>query len=316
MFGNLKQLLAYVALFLVTSIVLFNGSFYSNTTDNNSFASPNPLDTFTITSNPGASNNGGSAGWAMFFDLIAGAHDVTITQMSTASTSAASGSFTVEVFTRNGTGLGGTVSSGPGSSSAGWTSLGSVPVTQGTTSNGISLVFSIPTFIVPAFDTIGVALKFAVVGPRYYGTGTPPYTVVSDSNLTLITGDGRSAPFTTTGSFFTSRALTGVIRYVVNPISVVGSLGGEIPKGYRLEQNYPNPFNPATSIEFAVPEKSNVVLKIYNSQGKEITTLVNEEYLTGTYNVRWDASGHSSGVYFYTIKTGKFTQTKKMLLVK
>ena len=148
----------------------------------------------------------------MFFDLIAGPVDITVTQMSTASNSAASGNFTVEIFTRSGTALG-----TPGSDTAGWTSIGTVPVVQGPTSNGVSLLFTIPSISIDAGDTVGVALQFAVAGPRYFGTGTPPYGVFADSNLTLITGDARSAPFTTGGSYFHSRGLCGVIRYVVNP---------------------------------------------------------------------------------------------------
>jgi len=78
-------------------------------------------DTFTITGNPGVANNGGSTGWAMFLDLIAGPRNLVVTQMSTASTAAANASFTIDVYTRTGTSLGGPVGSGPGSSTAGWT---------------------------------------------------------------------------------------------------------------------------------------------------------------------------------------------------
>lgn len=316
MFHNFKNYIIFFVLILLTSIFFFNGSYGFKTENDPAFYNLNLLDTITLPANPGPSNNGGSSGWAMFFDLIAGTRDITVTQMSTGNTGVASASFSVEVFTRSGTSLGGPVGVGPGSSSAGWTSLGSVPVTQGLTGSGISLIFSLPPILVSAGDTVGVALKFNGVGPRYVGTGSPPYSIYSDSNITLITGDGRSAPFTTTGSWFASRALCGVIRYVVNTVSGIGKISSEIPNGFRLEQNYPNPFNPTTTIEFAVPEKSKIILKIYNAQGQEITTLANDEYLPGTYSVRWNASELSSGVYFYSIKAGKFSQTKKMLLVK
>lgn len=188
---------------------------YQNRTVNPQTGQLSLVDTFTVNA-PGAPNNGGSAGWAMFLDLITGASSVVVTQMSTANTGTAGAVFSVEIFTRDGTALGGPVGSGPGSSPAGWTSLGTVPATQGAVGSGISLVFNIPPITVAANDTVGVAIKFNTVGPRYLGSGSPPYSVFTDGTLTVVTGDGRSAPFTTTGSWFASRALTGVVRYVLN----------------------------------------------------------------------------------------------------
>ncbi|MBI5472565.1 MAG: T9SS type A sorting domain-containing protein [Ignavibacteriae bacterium] len=166
-----------------------------------------------LPANPGPSNNGGATGYAIFMDFIGGPIPIDITNMRTANTAAAAASFTVEVLTRDGTSLGGPVGSGAGSSMAGWTSRGTVPVVQGPTGSGISEVFAIPTISITPGDTVGVALRFTGAGPRYFGTGTPPYTTYTDGNLTLITGDSRSAPFTTTGSFFTSRALVGEVHY-------------------------------------------------------------------------------------------------------
>lgn len=171
----------------------------------------------TLVANPGPANNGGSAGWAMFFDLTTGANAVNVTGLTTASTAAANSVFNIEVFTRAGTALGGPVGSGPGSSSAGWTSLGIASATQGAVSSAISLLVDIPDISVASNSTVGVALRFTVAGPRYFGTGTPAYSTYSDSNLTLKTGDGRSAPFTTTGSFFASRAMVGSLEYTAVP---------------------------------------------------------------------------------------------------
>ncbi len=171
--------------------------------------------------NPGPANNGGSATWAMFFDLIANQdYSIEVFQMTTASAAAANVSFSVEFFTRSGSALGGPVGSGPGSSSAGWTSIGTVPVTQGSTASGISLPFATPLISINPGDTVGVAMRFNTVGPRYYGTGTPPYGNYSNASLRIITGDVRSAPFTTTGSFFTSRELVGEIYYNATIIPV------------------------------------------------------------------------------------------------
>lgn len=113
---------------------------------------------------------------------------------------------------------------------------------------------------------------------------------------------------------------------IVNPI-IFTSSNGILEKSvfsgitdnvheYRLLDNYPNPFNPSTSITYSVPEEQIVELKIYNVQGKEVVQLVNDRQSAGIYKVRWDASGVSSGIYFYTISAGEFRQTRKMLLLR
>ncbi len=85
---------------------------------------------------------------------------------------------------------------------------------------------------------------------------------------------------------------------------------------YKLEQNYPNPFNPSTKISYRIPETGLVSLKVYDVLGKEIASLVNEEKDAGIYDVNFNAANLPSGIYFYTIKTSKFTDTKKMILLK
>ena len=89
-----------------------------------------------------------------------------------------------------------------------------------------------------------------------------------------------------------------------------------LPIVYKLEQNYPNPFNPSTIIKFAVPERSNVIIKIYDVLGGELFTLVNEEMDAGWYEKIFSANGFSSGVYIYRMEAGKYISTKKMLLIK
>ncbi len=90
----------------------------------------------------------------------------------------------------------------------------------------------------------------------------------------------------------------------------------EIPTVFALAQNYPNPFNPETSIRFSVPQESFVTVKVFNTLGEEVMTLVNEEKTAGTYNVSFNAKNLTSGIYFYTIKANDFTSTKKMILMK
>jgi len=97
----------------------------------------------------------------------------------------------------------------------------------------------------------------------------------------------------------------GTIISTVSPLGIQ-AISSEIPKIYLLSQNYPNPFNPQTKTK----------LLIYDLLGREITTLVNEELRPGTYEAEWDGSNYSSGVYFYKIISGDFTETKKMVLMK
>ena len=89
-----------------------------------------------------------------------------------------------------------------------------------------------------------------------------------------------------------------------------------LPKEYELLQNYPNPFNPITTIYYSLKERGTVLLKIFNALGKEIKTLVKEQQDAGTYKLEFDASSLSSGIYFYVLKTGEFTATKKMVLIR
>lgn len=85
---------------------------------------------------------------------------------------------------------------------------------------------------------------------------------------------------------------------------------------FVLNQNYPNPFNPATTINFSIPEASFVSLKVFNSLGQEIETLVAKELNAGNYKYDWDATNLTSGIYFYTIQAGNFIDTKKMILLR
>lgn len=96
---------------------------------------------------------------------------------------------------------------------------------------------------------------------------------------------------------------------------------GSISAGFKLEQNYPNPFNPTTHIRYAIGSRQFVSLKIYDVLGKEITTLVNEEKPAGEYTVEFSASAGdgsrlSSGIYYYQLKTGDFSETRKLILMK
>ena len=100
------------------------------------------------------------------------------------------------------------------------------------------------------------------------------------------------------------------------PITGIRSLKGGMPSRFELEQNFPNPFNPTTSIRFTVPRTSFATLKVYNSLGEDVATLVSRQLVTGTHETEFNASGLASGTYFYRLQAGDFVETKKLLLLK
>lgn len=89
-----------------------------------------------------------------------------------------------------------------------------------------------------------------------------------------------------------------------------------VPTGFRLEQNYPNPFNSSTTISFYVPKKEWVSVKIFDLLGREVETLVSDELAPGAYTSQWDASRMPSGVYFYRLQAGSFSETRKLVVLK
>ncbi|MFZ4621707.1 MAG: T9SS type A sorting domain-containing protein [Bacteroidota bacterium] len=89
-----------------------------------------------------------------------------------------------------------------------------------------------------------------------------------------------------------------------------------LPEGFSLSQNYPNPFNPSTNINYQLANNSFVTLKVYDAIGREVAALVNESKDAGTYSVQFNGSNVSSGMYFYTLRAGAFTATKKLILLK
>jgi len=102
-----------------------------------------------------------------------------------------------------------------------------------------------------------------------------------------------------------------------NPNSIPTSVFDNINVfSFQLSNNYPNPFNPSTIIRYEIGNTSDVKLKIYNLQGEEIKTLINKEQTAGTYEVKFNANGLSSGIYLYRLQAGNFIETKKMTLIK
>jgi hypothetical protein len=90
----------------------------------------------------------------------------------------------------------------------------------------------------------------------------------------------------------------------------------DIPADFMLGQNYPNPFNPSTTISFAIPVQSHVSLRVYDVMGREVSLLIDENKSAGIYDIGFDASGLSSGTYFYKLTAGNFSQIKKLVVIK
>ncbi|MFA5403632.1 MAG: T9SS type A sorting domain-containing protein [Ignavibacteria bacterium] len=96
----------------------------------------------------------------------------------------------------------------------------------------------------------------------------------------------------------------------------INTINSEIPKEYKLYQNYPNPFNPVTKIRFQIKDSRFVILRVYDILGKEVAMLVNEKLSPGKFEIAWNAFSLPSGMYFYKLETGNFTDVKKLVLIK
>jgi hypothetical protein len=100
-------------------------------------------------------------------------------------------------------------------------------------------------------------------------------------------------------------------------ISPVTGINDEIfTRSFKLEQNYPNPFNPSTTIKYSLAQTERVTLSIYDLSGREVVKLIDEEKPAGEYDIKWNASSYSSGVYFIKMQAGQFSETRKVVLMK
>jgi len=131
----------------------------------------------------------------------------------------------------------------------------------------------------------------------------PDWNDIANTQLTILVDNGNNGTIDDT-------------LLVSNTVDVKdeGYLG--VPKEYNLAQNYPNPFNPTTKIRYSLPHLSDVSLIVYNILGQEVITLVNEQQPAGNYEVSFDATNLTSGIYLYKIQAGEFVETKKMVLMK
>lgn len=197
------------------------------------------------------------------------------------------------------------------------TSQGSIGGVYISSDNGNNWTLSLNDAWISSFLTLGSNIFAGSVGngiwrSTNYGN---TWTQINDGlgsgayNVLSIGADDQYLFGGTVSSSIWRRPLSQIVTDVNEEINI-------IPEQYSLEQNYPNPFNPSTNIGFRISDFGFVSLKVYDVLGKEVAILVNEEKDRGVYTINFDASGLSSGIYFYKLQAGNFVETKKMQLLK
>jgi hypothetical protein len=149
------------------------------------------------------------------------------------------------------------------------------------------------TEVVQPSDTVEVSVHFY-----------PDLAIVGTGHVQIQIGTMHNPTIRTTMNL-TATTEPSAVNDQITPIN-----------SFKLVQNYPNPFNPTTKISFAIPQTTNVTLKVYNITGNEVATLINQVKGAGTYNVEFNGKNLSSGVYFYKLTAGKFTAVRKMILLR
>ncbi len=137
-------------------------------------------------------------------------------------------------------------------------------------------------------------------------TSTNPFTLTAPSAGTYTVNAGFKSP---------SRKW-GVTSAVINVTGIDEELVGLRPETFTLYNNYPNPFNPSTKIRYAISQTAFTSLKVYSILGQEVAVLISEEKTPGVYEVNFDSAKLTSGTYLYKLESGKFSQTKKMIVLK
>jgi hypothetical protein len=169
-------------------------------------------------------------------------------------------------------------------------------VTTGTVFNTASSIRHVQELLFPMNPHYRYAYGFGEIYSDFtYENDIPPYPAIVRYNLVFAKIDGK--------------------EFGVNPLSIE-ELPVIVPEEFLLSQNYPNPFNPATVINYRLPTKNLVTIKIYDLPGREVAVLVNEVQDAGTYSVQFLASALASGIYIYHLQAGNFGSTKKMTLIK
>jgi hypothetical protein len=172
-----------------------------------------------------------------------------------------------------------------------------------------------PSENVSSFIPYGSAEIVTTWGGVYYTLDNGANWTSATANLTNTSYAAFSSVLTGTDIYVGSGP--GVWKRPISEIIIgINKISSEIPEAYNLNQNYPNPFNPTTNIKYQIPRAGYVTLKVFDILGKEIKTLVNEKQTPGVYEVTFDGSNLTSGIYFYKLTADDFSEVKKMTLIK
>jgi len=167
-----------------------------------------------------------------------------------------------------------------------------------------------------AFANANIGVIVGTVGVVFYtnnGGDTWSQSNIGNHYIEAVSFNGDGVAICVGKNGFVARSTDNGAIWEVVITAVTEELQ---PLQYNLQQNFPNPFNPTTSISYSLSKTEWVELKVYNLLGSEVATLVDEQKYPGNYEVSWDASGFSSGVYFYKMVTGASTLVKKMVLIR
>lgn len=154
------------------------------------------------------------------------------------------------------------------------------------------------------------------------GTSSSPDFQLQTNEYKSINVHSNSCPVfsdidnDTDPDLFVGNIKGGLYYFRNDDIIGINTISTTSPEGYKLYQNYPNPFNPSTKINFSIPKNTHVKLSVFDATGKETAVLVNEGLAAGTYEFTWHPGNSSSGVYFYRLQSGSYSETKSMLFIK
>jgi len=171
-----------------------------------------------------------------------------------------------------------------------------------------------------SINTNGLDVEITVSGTNNTVAGE---LVNSSGTVVAVNNGTNSNPFTLTapgpGNYIVNAGHKSPLVWDSASVSITITDLGDVtfnPSEFKLYDNYPNPFNPSTTIRYSIPEASFTTLNVYDALGNIVSSLVNESKSAGIYEVVFNASGLSSGIYYYTLQTGSLKETKKMILTK
>ncbi len=201
---------------------------------------------------------------------------------------------------------------------AGNTILADTAAMNGNGFNGINFIntSSFQNRVLTANSDVMLTNPYGFENGNWQPSSGSPALTGSSFSWTQLT-DPYFTQTTFVGAFGQTNWASNWAQY--NPVNYtigISRISGEVPSKFNLTQNYPNPFNPSTKIKFSVPNSGLVSLKVYDVSGREVVNLINENLAVGTYEFAFNASKLNSGVYFYKLSSGSFSETKKMMLVK